>query len=112
MRFKILTYILAVMVLAEGGYIILHSHPISRFKPVEENGYVAFDTATGQLCRTYRMKPSPKRASAVVPPDRVPEKPTGDPILDAIRNAPASVQAGENAEVELVRSLPACADIR
>jgi hypothetical protein len=112
MVFRILTCILALALFMEGGYIFWHRHPINRFRTVEDNGYVAFDSATGQLCRTYRTKPSPKRAPAVLPSDRFAEKPTGDPILDAMRNGPTSVQAGEDTEVEFVRGLPACADIR
>jgi hypothetical protein len=110
MPLKILTCILALAAFAEGGYILWHRHPIHRFRPVEDNGYVAFDTATGQLCRTYRTNPTAKRAPAVY--DRAPEKPSGDPILDMIRNGRANVQTGEDAEVEIVRGLPVCVDIR
>jgi len=60
MLFKTLTCILALVVVAEGGYIFLHRRPINRFKPVDDDGYAAFDTATGQLCRAFRARPSPK----------------------------------------------------
>ncbi len=62
MLFKTLTCILALLVVAEGGYIFLHRHPINRFKSVDEDGYVAFDSATGQLCRTFRPGPPHKEA--------------------------------------------------
>ncbi len=81
---------------------------------MEVDGYVAFDTATGQLCRSYQSKPAPKTVrpapSTFHAPE--PESSSGDRILDAIRNGSADARAQENAEVEFVRGLPACTDIR
>ena len=123
MVFKALTCILALVVVAEAGYIFLHRHPINRFKPVDDNGYAAFDTATGQLCRTIRMKSTLKGVQYSPSSDHAPESHFGNPtedktstvhdrILDAIRNSPSNTAEAENFRVELVRDLPACSDIR
>ena len=57
MVFKLLTALLAVVVAAETFFILTHSHPANRFKSVGGyDGVVAFDTATGQLCKTLRTK--------------------------------------------------------
>jgi hypothetical protein len=111
MLFKTLTGILAVLVLAEGGYIFLARHPINRFKPVDEDGYLAFDSATGQLCRTFRSGPIPKRTESVPSSDRSLDSRVRDPILDAIRGGAAKDGAKENTQVEFIRALPACVDI-
>jgi hypothetical protein len=37
--------LLVALVLAESVYILLSRHPINRFKPVDQDAYVAFDTA-------------------------------------------------------------------
>jgi hypothetical protein len=55
---KALAGILALMVVAEGAFILLRRNPINRFKEVDMDSYVAFDTATGQICRTFRANAS------------------------------------------------------
>jgi hypothetical protein len=114
MRLKILTCTFAMLVLAESGYILLVRHrPINRFKPVDEDGYLAFDSATGQLCRTARPRPVPKgiRSSASPSSLHSGESRRGDPILEAIDKSAPDLQAEEDARVEFIRDLPACADI-
>jgi tetratricopeptide (TPR) repeat protein len=54
MRLKALAGILALTVVAEGAFILLRRYPINRFKAADVDGYVAFDTSTGQICRTFR----------------------------------------------------------
>ena len=54
MRWKLLTSILAVLLLAQTVYMVGY-RPLrpSRFQPVAEgNGFLALDTVTGRLCRT------------------------------------------------------------
>jgi len=112
MLFKALTCILGLAVFAEGGYIVLYRHTINRFKPVDDYGYAAFDSATGQLCRTFQAKPAPRKVQSSPSPARPAELHSGDPILDAMRNEKNNAQPGKDAEVEFIRGLPACADIR
>jgi hypothetical protein len=112
MLFKTLTCILVLVVVAEGGYIFLHRRPINRFKPVEDDGYAAFDTATGQLCKTFRARPSPKGVQYSPSASQTPETRSGDLILDMIQNGPSNAQGGEKARIEFIRGLPTCADIR
>jgi hypothetical protein len=64
--FKTLTCTLALAVVVEGGYIFLQRHPANRFKPMDDDGYVAFDTASGQLCRTFRSNSATKRIALSV----------------------------------------------
>ena len=112
MVLKILTWMLALTVLAESGYIVLHRHPINRFKPVDEDGYLAFDSATGQVCKTAR--PGPERKKAKPSPSAVQRDGRGksDPILEAFGKAAPEAQAEQEMRVEFIRGLPACADIR
>lgn len=131
MLFKILTCILAALVLAEAGYIFLARHPISRFKPVDEDGYLAFDSATGQLCGTFRA------VSSSHSPESEAEGTRREPlqaILEAIQKEKAAAKRPprvtpeeaktlgltptqhsfdvlEVARLEITRGLPACADI-
>jgi hypothetical protein len=112
MLFKALTCILALVVVAEGGYIFLHRQNINRFKPVDTDGYMAFDTASGQLCRTFQAKPAPRKVQSSPSPARPSELHSGDPILDTIQNGADSAPTGKDTEVEFIRGLPACADIR
>ncbi|SRR6266404_5732279 len=112
MLLKTLTCVLALVAAGEGGYILLHPHSVNRFKRVDEYGYAAFDTATGQLCRTYRVGSSPKITPTAPSSDRPFGSRSEDRILDAIRSAPANPQAGEDPEIEFIRRLPSCADIR
>jgi len=46
MLWKLLVGVLAAAVLAESAFIIFGRHPINRFRAVDEDGYLAFDTAT------------------------------------------------------------------
>jgi hypothetical protein len=111
---KILIGLLATLLLAESAYVLLNRHPINRFRPVDQDGYVAFDTATGQLCRSYRSK-APERAAQAAPASslsRQSQSRPGDSILAMIEGGNADAQPEEKAEVEFVRGLPACTDIR
>jgi len=112
MLFKILTCILVLVVVGQGGYIFLHRRPINRFKPVDDDGYAAFDTATGQLCRTFRAGPSPRGVHYSPSAGQTPETRSGDVILDMIQNGPSNAQAGEKDRIEFIRGLPTCAVIR
>jgi hypothetical protein len=112
MFFKTLTCILSLLVVGEGGYIFLHRQPINRFKPIDNDGYVAFDTASGQLCRTFRSKSAPKRIESTPSSDRSTDNRSGDAVLDFIREGGAKVQAEENVNVQFILGLPPCRDIR
>jgi len=125
---QIVTGILAALVLLESGYIVLRRHPTNRFKPMDEDGYLAFDSATGQLCRTFRPGPPPKK----IPPNPIEPAPSSldsqksnpkvDPVLNAIRGGLTEAEfdkkvqsekaANAEAQAEFIRHLPACADIR
>jgi hypothetical protein len=109
--FKVLSCIFALAVVAEAEYIVLHRYAINRFKAMDDSGYAAFDSATGQLCRTFQLKPAPREVQLSPPPARTAEPHSGDPILDAIRNEANKAVPGRDAEIEFVRELPACADI-
>jgi hypothetical protein len=113
MLFKFLTVILALMLVAESAEILMHRHSPNRFKPVEEFGYglVAFDTATGQVCKTLRTGPSVGGRSATPSSNPSPKEPSGDPFFDEIDKA-AQGRADDDATQDFVRKLPACADIR
>jgi|SRR5580704_6049887 hypothetical protein len=111
---KILIGLLATLLLAESAYVLLNRHPINRFSPVDQDGYVAFDTATGQLCRSFRSK-APERAAQAAPASslsRQSQSSPGDPVLAMIEGGNPDAQPKEKAEVEFVRGLPACTDIR
>jgi hypothetical protein len=128
MLFKAISCILALVVVAEGSYILLHRHPINRFRTVDEDAYLAFDSATGQLCRTFRPGTPPKKTGPVpIRPaassyDSMESDPKVDRILSAIRGGlteaefDKKVQEERNADAEaqakFIRSVPACADIR
>jgi hypothetical protein len=111
MILKTLTYVLAVLVVAEAGYIFLLRRPINRFKLMDDNGYVAFDTESGQLCRTFQPNLKSQAAKSPVPVISGPSN-SGDSILDAIRNTPSSSSAEGDAQLDFVRRLPACDDVR
>jgi hypothetical protein len=112
MFLKTLTCVLALVVAAEGGYIFLHRHPINRFKPMDDDGYVAFDTASGQLCRTFQSKSGPRRVETSPSSDHSSATGSGDAVLDFIRGGGAKVQADQTANVEFILGLPACREIR
>lgn len=57
MLFKVLTGILTVLLVGLSAYMLMSRRPTERFKLVDGyDGYVAFDTTTGQACRTYGGK--------------------------------------------------------
>ena len=56
MVLEVVIGLLIVLLALESSYILIHHRPVSRFKTVGEDGLVAFDTATGQLCRTFPAK--------------------------------------------------------
>lgn len=112
MPLKTLICILALLVVAESGYIFLHRHPINRFKPMDDDGFVAFDTASGQLCRTYQSKSAPRTIESSPSSDHSSESGSRDPILGAIRNAGPNAQAERETQLEFIRGLPTCDDIR
>jgi hypothetical protein len=131
MLFKILTVILLILLAVESGYVLLHRRPSDRFKVVRDYGYgiVAFDSATGRLCKTLRTKSAAEieksdveaaKKSAPCPPLPAP---SGDPVLDEINRIGISKRCGGNGEdvaqkpggdaaLEFIAQLPACADIR
>jgi hypothetical protein len=130
MLFKVLTAVLALLLATESLFLLMHRHPTNRFKSVEGyNGVVAFDTATGQLCKTLRTKSiveieqsEAELARKPVPCPPFPA-PSGDSVLDEISRVGISKRCGGNGEdvtqktdadstLEFVVKLPACADIR
>jgi len=77
---------------------------IDRFKPMDEDHYLAFDSATGQLCKTVRPIPTRKKTTPSPSPLSYPVQ-TGqsgqrDQILEAIIRAAPETQA----EQEMRRS--------
>jgi hypothetical protein len=91
------------------------------------DGIVAFDTATGQLCKTLRTRSAAEiehsgveAATKTLPCPLLPQ-PSGDSVLDKIKRFGVSKTCGGSGEVaresddesmiEFVAKLPACADI-
>ena len=130
MSLKLLTIFLALLLMVESFYILKLRHPTNRFKPVDSyDGLVAFDTTTGQLCKTLRTrfavdieKSDAEAAKKPAPCPPLPA-PSGDPVLDEINRAGISKKCGGSGEdvaqksdagsaLEFVANLPACADIR
>jgi hypothetical protein len=116
MSWKITTAVLALVVICESGYIFWARHrPINRFKSVDEDSYLAFDSATGQICGTARPRPAPRKVdeshSRSASPVHSDEPNQRDQILEAIKGPNPEVQAQEAAKIEFIRGLPACADI-
>ena len=131
MLFKVLTVILVIALAAETGYVLTHRHPSDRFKILSDYDYgiVAFDSATGRLCKTLRKKSAAEiersEAEAARKPAPCPPLPaaSGDPFLDEINRIGISKACGGNGEevaqksdanssLEFVANLPGCADIR
>ena len=126
-KLRILAGVLSILLALETGYFIWAHHRINRFKTMDEDGYLAFDSATGQLCRTFRrgpraqknqpaqIKPSPSSLDSKKPGSEV------DLILSAIRGGLTESEfekkvqeekrADAEAQVEFIRGLPACVDI-
>ena len=97
MKLKIITAFLAALVLLEAGYIFLGCHQgryqanranrANRFKLAKEyDGLLAFDSETGQLCRTFQFA--------------------------AIPAAPVSPAEDSDGSVRLIRAQPACRDVK
>jgi hypothetical protein len=107
MVLKAIAGVLALVVMTEGWYIVSLRNQLNRFHLVDDSGYVAFDRARGQLCRTFQSN----LAKSSPWPTAVPSN-SGDPIFDAIRNTPGSFAAESDAQLEFVRRLPACVDVR
>jgi hypothetical protein len=130
MSLKLLTVFLALLLTVESFYILKLRHPTNRFRPVDSyDGLVAFDTVTGQLCKTLRTKSAAEieksDAEAVKKSGPCPPlpAPTGDPYLDEINRIGISKRCGGGGEdvaqksdgdsaLEFIAKLPACADIR
>jgi hypothetical protein len=126
---KLLTVCLALLLMVGSFYILKLRHPTNRFKPVDSyDGLVAFDMATGQLCKTLRTKTAAEiekldaeAAKKSVPSPPLPA-PSGDPVLDEINRVGISKRCGGNGEnvdqksedtaIKFIAQLPACADIR
>ena len=128
---KVLTVILLILLAAETGYVLMHRHPSDRFKVVRDYDYgiVAFDSATGRLCKTLQTKSAAEieksDAEAAKKPAPYPPlpAPSGDPVLDEMKRSFISKKCGGKGEdvaqesdasssLEFVVSLPACAEIR
>jgi hypothetical protein len=107
MVLKAIAGVLLLVAMTEGWYIVSLRNQLNRFHLLDDSGYVAFDRARGQLCRTFQSY----LAKSSAPPTAVPPN-SGDPILDAIRNTPGSSAAENDAQMEFVRRLPACVDVR
>jgi hypothetical protein len=114
MALRVLSGILIILLVAESGYIALNRHSVNRFKPVDQDGYLAFDSATGQLCKSYRSKAPEKTAKPAPTSSPTPQSQSlsEDRILSAIGRGTSDAQAEEKAEIEFIRGLPACVDIR
>jgi hypothetical protein len=121
LRFKLLIGIFALLSLAAFAYVASNRHPVNRFKPMDEEGYVAFDSVSGQLCKTFPLKELPKKLPVATSSNhpRSPEngKPKDgkpiDAILDSIKsNAPIDSKVAQSAQIEFIRGLPACVDIQ
>ncbi|SRR6266404_8723905 len=111
MRLKALSGILAIMVVTEGFFILWNRHSINRFKAVDADGYVAFDSATGQICRTFQTSARLSKQEVSPSLNSPAESRSRDPILDAMQDGSKDAQARESADAEFVRRLPSCADI-
>ncbi len=126
---KLAIAVLALSLVAETSFMLTHRRSPNRFKPVEGyDGFVAFDTGTGQLCKTLRARSETEMAKSnghtanKVTPCSTPSASSGDPILNEIDRLGISKSCGgSGAEhqltdadsiVKFVAKLPACADIR
>ena len=97
MLLKSLIAVLALLLAAESLFIAVHHRPANRFKPVEGyDGVVAFDTATGQLCKTLRTEPAvtSQRPTGSWIPSLV--QPSGDPVIDEMQAGGDKRQAEEH----------------
>src|SRR5579863_3666760 len=83
----------------------MHRHPANRFKSVEGySGVVAFDTATGRLCKTLgtksvaEIKQSEADTAKVAAPCPPLPAPSGDQVLDEIHRLGTSKRCGGSGE--------------
>ena|ERR1019366_8550635 len=128
MGLKVAVGVLVLLLAAESSYIVIHRHSISRFKQFGDDDLIAFDTATGQICKTLRTKSVAQieRSETDTVSKRAPcpplPSPSGDPVLDEINRLARSRRCGGNREdasqkleanstLEFIANLPACADI-
>ena len=131
MLFRVLSVVLLFALAAESAFILSRRQPANRFKPIDAyDGLVAFDTATGQLCKTLRTKSAAQieqeeraaKAAKETEPCPPPRAHSTDPILDAIESAGTSKRCGGDGEdiaensgsgsnMEFVAGLPTCASI-
>jgi hypothetical protein len=103
---------IVIVLLAGESFYMLHRRPTSRLQSVavaDYDGLVALDT--GQLCRTIPMA-GPKTVSNLQPKPPSGGAPSGDPILDELQKLGPNIKRDDDATVEFVRALPACADIK
>jgi hypothetical protein len=77
---------------------------------VDEDAYLAFDSVTGQLCKSFRAKSLPVTTN-LIPSSHHSEREDKDPILNAIRADNPESRAEETARMDFIRGLPTCADI-
>src|SRR5678810_1157423 len=94
MFLKLATAILAILLVAVSLYILMRRQPNNRFKAVDGySGLVAFDTATGQVCKTLRTRSASEieqsEADAAQKPVPCPPLPipSGDPVIDELDRA-------------------------
>jgi len=129
MALKVAVGIIVVLLAVETSYILIHRRPLGRFRTVSEDAFVAFDTATGQLCKTLRTRSvaeiEQQEADAAKKLEPCPPLPpsSGDPVIDEIRRKSMSKRCGGSGEdatqkseadstLEFAAKLPACTDIR
>ena len=130
MLFKILTVVLVLLVAGETLFFVMSRRATNRFKSVEGyDGLVAFDTATGQLCKALRIKSAARieqeeqaaKAAKEMEPC-IPAPNSGDPFTDAIDRAAIpkrcggyseeiSEKAEANSTLKFLAGLPTCANI-
>jgi hypothetical protein len=107
MILRVVAGILGLVAIVEGWYIFSLRNQVNRFHLMDDSGYVAFDRVSGQLCKTFQLNLAKSSVSA-----NAARSNSGDPILDAIGNAPSSSAAAADAQLDFVRRLPACVDVR
>jgi hypothetical protein len=102
---------LTLLVVGEGVLIVATRHPPKRFETVDADSYMAFDTATGQLCKTFQTQSAPQNvrpSHTVAPPD---QRRSQDPILDAIDRTSTESQNQDRGQLDFIQGLPECSHI-
>ena len=107
MILRVVAGILGLVAIVEGWYIFSLRNQVNRFHLMDASGYVAFDRVSGQLCKTFQLNLAKSSVSA-----NAARPNSGDPILDAIGNTPSSSSAEADAQLDFVRRLLACVDVR